>query len=453
MKRKVSILLIFALLCTLVATGCSSSTPGSKEDTTTTQTAQATPQPTAEEGEPVTISYLSRWANPSDPRSAYYLEKLDEFRSMYPYITVEDISIGDDSEAHRAKVNSGIASGSPPDMFITNNSMNNREWVANGVLSDITELVNSSEWTGPAGDMLSRFDYDGKIYGCPNQLSVTLCVVNEQVYRDLGLEVPQTWEDIEKTIEPLTNAGIVPFGLSAQQLNEVDRFVVLIGMMMYGLEFRDNLVSKEWDWAGPECQAVLEKAKFFIDNGFLDKDAVSMTAQSGTIPLFEQGQIAMMLTPSWNISFFQEMDFKDDIKIVNFPYFADHPENKDLWLVSQGEGFVITAEKGSPEYDACCKLLSFLMSKDTFEGFVEKMQGGVVPVDVDYDTSKADTVMRSYMEAFAQHGAITDNVLAYLDSKIPLMQPTQQELQTLFVGRTPKEVGASLKKIYDKEMN
>ena len=112
MKRKVSFLLIFALLCTLVATGCSSSTPE-----------QATQQPTAEEGEPVTISYLSRWANPSDPRSAYYLEKLDEFRSMYPYITVEDISIGDDSEAHRAKVNSGIASGSPPDMFITNNNM------------------------------------------------------------------------------------------------------------------------------------------------------------------------------------------------------------------------------------------------------------------------------------------------------------------------------------------
>lgn len=456
MRKLISVLLVALLLTSLVA-GCAAPAPAPQEGTPAPQGGQEpAPLPAVESGgneDPVTITYLSRWANPADPRSKYYLDMLDEFRALYPYITVEDISIGDDSEAHRAKVNSGVASGSPPDMFITNTTMNNREWVANGVVSDITELVHSDAWTGPSGDMLSKFEYDGLIYGCPNQLSATVCVVNTQIYKDLGLAVPETWEDIEKTVEPLTNAGIVPFGLSAQQLNEVDRFIILIGMRMYGLDFRDKQVTKEWNWTGPELQAVLEKAKYFIDNGFLDPDAVSLTAQSGTIPMFEQGQVAMMLTPSWNISFFQAMDFKDDIRIVNFPYLADNPEYKDIWLVSQGEGFLITPDKGTPEYDACCKLLAFLMSKDAFAGFLEQMQGGVVPTDVEYDMDKADPVMRSYMESFSKRSDVTDNFATYLDSKIQLSVSNQQEMQTLFVGRSPAEVGATLKELYDKELN
>lgn len=463
MKRALALVCSLAILLSLVLAGCSqpggTSTPAdntTQQESTVSQkedTADQKEDSADQQEETVTITYLSRWANPSDPRSVYYMGKLEEFRDLYPNIIVDDISIGDDSEAHKAKVNSGIAAGNPPDMFITNTNLNTKGWTETGAISDIMDLINSSEWTGPTGDLVSGFTYDGLVYGCPNMLITTLTLTNTKIFRDLGLEVPDTWEDLEACIPALEEAGIVPFGVGAQALNECDRFVLMTGMMMYGLEFRDKIVSGEWRWDGPECQSVLEKVKYFMDNGFLDPNAVSLSGQSGTIPMFEQGQIAVMITPSWNISMFQDMDFAEDIRVNNFLYFEDKPENKGIWLASLAEGFVISPDKGTPEYDACCKLLSFLMSADTFSGFVETMGGGVVPTEVDFDLEKADPVMRSYMENYAANTDITDVLMVYLDSEIPLVTPTQQELQGLFAGRSPAEVGESLQAIYDKEIN
>ena len=93
------------------------------------------------------------------------------------------------------------------------------------------------------------------------------------------------------------------------------------------------------------------------------------------------------------------------------------------------------------------------MSQDSFNGFVEEMGGGVVPVSVEYDMSKANPVLRSYMENYDEATNVTDTVPVYIDSKIPLATPTQQKLQGLFAGRTPAEVGASLQAIYDQERN
>ena len=145
--------------------------------------------------------------------------------------------------------------------------------------------------------------------------------------------------------------------------------------------------------------------------------------------------------------------FAEDIRVNNFLYFEDKPENKGIWLASLGEGFVLSPDKGTAEYDACCKLLAYLMSQDSFNGFVEEMGGGVVPVSVEYDTSKANPVLRSYMENYDEATNVTDTVPVYIDSKVPLATPTQQELQGLFAGRTPAEVGASLQAIYDQERN
>lgn len=108
MKRTLALFLTLSMLVTLCMTGC-----GKKEEAPAPETGGAPQEET------VTITYLSRWANPSDPRSAYYMAKLDEFRKNNPNIIVDDISIGDDSEAHKAKVNSSIAAGNPPDLFLS----------------------------------------------------------------------------------------------------------------------------------------------------------------------------------------------------------------------------------------------------------------------------------------------------------------------------------------------
>ena len=95
------------------------------------------------------------------------------------------------------------------------------------------------------------------------------------------------------------------------------------------------------------------------------------------------------------------MEFADQIDCVNFPYFESAPENKNIWFASTSEGFCISAEPGTPEYDAACKLMAFMLSKETFEGYAEVAGGGVYPVDIDYDASKSPNPMKTFMEGYA----------------------------------------------------
>lgn len=405
-----------------------------------------------EEGaaEPTTITYLSRYVNPELIRAGYYLDKLEEFKEANPDILVEDISIGDDSEAFKAKINAGVASGDLPDLFIANNGFPLSEWVDNGLVADLTDLVNSEDWTGPTGNMLEAFTFDGKVYGVPNALNTGQVFVNTKLLKENGIEeVPRSWEAIEEISAALNDAGIVPFGVAAKSKAEVGRFVSALSCMMYGTQFRDDLASKTINWDSDECQALTNQFKEFIDNKILDPDAVSYEVQD-TISLFEQEKVAMMYTAAYHFDRFQEMEFSDDIVCINFPYFEDKPENKDIWIASASEGFMISSKPGTPEFDAACKLLSFMLSADTFKGYAEVNGGGVFPVDFDFDISQAKNVVGSFMEEFKNRTDTTDEFTAYLNNS-SLVDTTRTELQSLFVGRTPEQVCETLAAQYEKE--
>lgn len=402
-------------------------------------------------GEKVSITYLSRYVNPELVRAGYYLEKLEQFKEENPDIEVEDISIGDDSEAFKAKINAGVASGDLPDLFIANNGFPLSEWVENGLVADLTDLVKSEEWTGPSADaMLEAFTFDGKVYGVPNALNTGQVFVNTKLLKEQGIEeVPRSWDAIEAVSDKLNENGVVPFGVAAKSKAEVGRFISALSCMMYGTQFRDDLANKTINWDSEECRALLDQFTKFIDEKVLDPNAVSYEVQD-TISLFEQGKVAMMYTAAYHFDRFQEMEFSDDIVCINFPYFEDKPENKDIWIASASEGFMISSKPGTPEFDAACKLLSFMLSADTFAGYAEVNGGGVFPLDFEFDLSKAKNVVGSFMKEFQERTDTTDEFTAYLNNA-SLVDATRTELQSLFVGRTAEDVCETLTAQYEKE--
>lgn len=452
MKKKwVAVGLVFAMSTSLF-TGCakdaSSSVPDSNTSLVQTDTQEAGGNSS---GEKVKITYLSRYVNPELVRAGYYIDKLEEFKAQNPDIEIEDISIGDDSEAFKAKINAGVASGDLPDLFIANNGFPLSEWVDNGLVADLTDVVQSPEWTGPSSEaMLEAFTFDGKVYGVPNALNTGQVFVNTKLLKENGIEdIPKTWEDMEEIAPVLNEIGIVPFGVAAKSKAEVGRFISALSCMMYGLEFRDALASKEINWDSEQCKALVEQFKKFIDEGILDPDAVSYEVQD-TISLFEQEKVAMMYTASYHFDRFQEMPFSEDIVCINFPSFKDKPEYKDIWIASASEGFMISAQPGTKEFDAACKLLAFMLSAETFKGYAEVNGGGAFPVDFDFDLSKAKNVVGSFMEAFSGRSDSTDEFTAYLNNA-NLVDTTRTELQSLFVGRSVDDVCKTLTQQYEKE--
>lgn len=459
MKRIAALVLTAAMIAAV--SGCSAKTTETKDTSgaaVSTETKQEETAAKAEagqaDGEKVKISYLSRYTNPELPRAKYYMEKLEEFRAANPNIEVEDVSIAD-AESYKSSLKASVAAGSPPTLFICSDAFPHYDWAKNGVIKDLTPLIESPEWTGPVDEgVFGSFSFERKglegIYGVPNSVIGSPVYVNTKLLEENGIETPKTWEDVMTMTEKLkeVDPSIVPFSVAAKTKADLGRFFSELAVRMNGLEFRDKFISHEVKWSDPEMMDVLNKMKELMDAGVFGRDAISYEVENN-VTSFGEGKIAMLFTASYYFDRFNGMEFADQIDCVNFPYFESAPENKNIWFASTSEGFCISAESGTPEYDAACKLMAFMLSKETFEGYAEVAGGGVYPVDIDYDASKSPNPMKTFMEGYATRSDTTDIMAAYLDDA-SVINITNTELQTMFVERPVEDIAKTLDTEYAK---
>lgn len=456
MRKMISVFLAAAMAVSLAGCGQGGGTKDTKEPGTGETKAQAaeTLETAEDKTGTVKISYLSRYTNPELPRAKYFMEKLEEFRAANPDILVEDVSIAD-AESYKSSLKASVAAGSPPTLFICSDAFPHYDWAKNGVIKDLSGIIESPDWTGPNDEsVFSSFSFERKglegIYGAPNAVIGSPVYVNTKLLGEYGIETPKTWEEVLAMTEKLkeTDPSIVPFSVSAKTKADLGRFVSELAIRMNGLEFRERFINHEVKWTDPEMMAVLNKTKEFIDAGVFGRDAISYEVENN-ITSFGEGKIAMLFTASYYFDLFNSMEFADQIECVNFPYFADKPDNKDIWFGATSEGFCISAEPGTPEFDGAAKLLRFMLSKETFEGYAEVAGGGVYPVDIEYDASGSPNPMKTFMEGYGTRSGVTDIMAAYLDDA-SVINITNTELQTMFVERPVEDIAKTLDAEYDK---
>lgn len=353
--------------------------------------------------EKVTITYLSRYTSPEVPRHKYYLDKLEEFRAQNPDIIVEDISISD-ADSYKSSLRSAVATGTLPTVYICSDAFPHLDWAKNGVMQDLTSLIEA-----------------------------------------------ENWEDVLVMAETLRAADptIIPFCLPAKSSADLGRFFSELVVRMYGLEFRDKVIAHEVNWTDPELTNALKVFQEYIDLGVFGPDAITSDTEPG-IAAFGEGRVAMLFAASYFWDRFNSFDFADEINCVNFPYFQDAPENKDIWFATTSEGFCVSAKPGTPEYDAAGRLLNFMLGAETLSGYANEIaKGGIYPLEVDFDMSLASTPMRTFMDGYAGRSGITDNITAYMNNS-NVMGVTNTELQGLFVGQSYETVAQSLQNQYDE---
>lgn len=436
MKRTAMLLIMGVLLA-----GCGDKSEGAIEKPEGEEIQKEAAPGESSQEEKIKITYMSRSTNEQDVNEKFMIDRLAKFQELNPDIIVEDLSVTE-LDAYNTKLKASVAAGEPIDMFANYGNNDISELVLNGVVKDITPLLSAEDWDGPVNDdMLKAWNYENRglegVYGVPTNLITNVFFVNTRILDECGLQIPETWEDIEKMVPVLTEKGYIPIALGAKTKGRVGHWHTNIAMKMYGLEYCNQLIRGEEKWTGEKMTAITNKLKSFIDMGMFGEYAISDDAQAH-LAHFKNGEAAMVLDVNANIPGLSEMQDFDSVEISKVPYFENAPENKDTWFVSLADGFSITVDEDSPKYDAVVRLYKFMTSKDMFEEKNQKFEGGVYPVDVSGEV-KAGRLMGEYMRLFSERTGSTDELDVYFE--MPNTQEVvRSELQTLFAGNTVEEV-------------
>lgn len=112
-------------------------------------------------------------------------------------------------------VSDRIANGYPPAVMQWNANEGSRELPEMGIVQDIDDVAQADHWRDvmPA-TVLDRISYKGKVYFAPTNIHAENWLwTSKKVFRDAGVTLPQSWEDIFTIAEKIKAAGHVPIAL------------------------------------------------------------------------------------------------------------------------------------------------------------------------------------------------------------------------------------------------
>lgn len=312
-------------------------------------------------------------------------------------------------------------------------------WAEAGHILDLTDIAEERGWYDIVPeDVIWYYNPTGRLYGVAYDAVAVGVYYNKEIYEQLGLEPPKTFEEFEEQLATIKEAGITPIAVGAQA-------GWTIGHIWEQLVHTNTPWDQVEAWMAceggvvPEMVEAAEKFSEWNEAGYYNENALATAYPDGN-NLFITGEAALNIGGTWNNSTFAAQPEFD----VGF--FALPPMNPDLpeWHVG---GFTPNNAWAIPIYsehpEEALDLLEFMVSE---ESALRRWQNGDI---VSYNFAEIpDPVFPLQADVFdAMQMTLTG---FYMDQPAGEIGPASWEnLQAVMSGeKTAQEAMDALDEVY-----
>jgi raffinose/stachyose/melibiose transport system substrate-binding protein len=309
-----------------------------------------------------------------------------------------------------------------------------------GLLYDLTEAYEENDWE-VYEFAKERVTYDGKVYGIPGEMETIGLYYNAEIFADLGIEPPQTLDDLREVSQTISEAGLIPMAFGDQDGWPGGHLLSMALSSAIGADGMEALLSGEQSWDSPEVVDALTFWKQANDNGWLGEDPVSVDYDTMN-SLYISGEAAMTPTGSWFINDLAALDEDAAFESGYVPFPSEDGEG--IFTGGLGSGPFVSANTDNPE--GAIQLMDFLASEEHGQWIVENLQA-IPPRPVDTEGLDVDPLLAQVLEqvsSLAEGGSDLGYNIDVLMPE-PFNQAMWDGMQAVLTGQqTPEEVAASM---------
>lgn len=388
----------------------------------------------------IEIRLASRWGG-EEPLSVYFQQKIEEFNALDNGITI----VGDhvtDEQQYLDKLSAQIGSGTQPEIFIEYGGTRIQDYVESGILLDLKPYLDADpEWKDSFLPLFDKWEFNDGVYGVPVMLYAIVLYSNTDVLKANGLEVPQTFEDLEKCCETLKANGINPFMLGEQSNFRAGHFLNNIALKTYGPDVVTKLADRTMAYDGEEMLGLYQTIKDFNDKGYFGENAVGVD-NNGEKAAFLSGESAFRYDGAWFVSEVNGSAVDGKVQVSAFP--SINEEYKNVFQGGAGQGFSITDTGDKEKNDAAVEVVKYLTSQDYYRGLEKASNGGIYPVKFESDPETViDDLTKQVKEVIEPATDYRDDMQNY-DPETHMLNTVRTALQGLFVGNSPEQCGEEI---------
>lgn len=166
---------------------------------------------------------------------------------------------------------------------------------------------------------------DGKLYSMPRESSsfYPAMYYNKKVFSDLGLQEPKTYDEFLALLETIKEAGITPIHMADKenwttQIFMTSGFSAALAPDRVEDTYEALRTNKLKHADVPEFIDILERYKYFYDQGYVNEDHMSATYDMSQDAV-GSGQAAMMMNGEWVVSAINNMHPDSEIGAFAIP--------------------------------------------------------------------------------------------------------------------------------------
>lgn len=332
----------------------------------------------AAEGQ-VTIDFFHRW--PNEPKNTYFAELVERFEEDNPDIKINVESVLNDAYKDKVKVVAG--SSDAPDVMFSWSGSFLEELVKGDAVMDLGPwLEENTEFRDSFyASQLKPFAVDGAQYGLPIGMHSKLFFYNKDVFDELGLEAPTTWDEFIDVLEELKDAGHTPIEYGAQDQWTIAHYVGTLNQRMLDPEvFAADQDPAKGEFTDPGYVEALERFQELA--GYMNEDMAAVTHEIAR-NAWIAGEAPIMYMQSSEVGYFGDAQF--EYATFNMPS-VEGGKGDPGQLTGAPEGFVISKNTEHPE--EAQRFVEYMLSESNGIAYSEEtgelsaVQGAVDAADV-----------------------------------------------------------------------
>lgn len=261
----------------------------------------------------VTIEYFNQKGEMVDTLR----EISKDFEKENPNVHVKVVNVPNAGEVLKTRV---LAGDVPDVVNIYPQSIELQEWAKAGYFED---LSNKDYLKRVKNHYADKYAIDGKIYNIPYTANAYGIYYNKDKFKELGLKVPETWEEFEELVDTIIAKGETPFAIAGADTWTLNGYhqLALATSTGGGKEANDYLRFSKPN-AIKSSDSVL-KDDFRLLDLFRKKGAMQTNWQGAgytdVVGAFARGDALMTPNGSWAITAINAQDPKFNVGTFPFP--------------------------------------------------------------------------------------------------------------------------------------
>ncbi len=385
------------------------------------------------------------------------MERLNEaFMEKYPNITIERNS--QSFEDLQTTLRLALSGEDAPDVVEANNARSMMgQFVSSGQIIALDDWAEAYGWYDRyAEDILAYSSYsedattfgEGSLYGLPQVGEVVGVFYAPSRLEELGLDVPQTWEDFDGQLGTIKDAGETPLMLgNVEKWPAFHLFGAVQGAHVPADEVRTlGFGNAGASWKTDENLAAATQLQDWAQAGYFNEGFNGVDYDT-VWQDFAQGEGVYLIAGSWLAADLIEV-MGEDVRFIAPPT----ADAIGVPSTTGGTGLPFSITSSAKDPNVAAAYIDFVTSDEAMQILAET---GNVPVNKAADfTDEAEGVVADVLTVFTDVSE-NGNVLPYLDYATPTFdQVLGDSLQELLAGNiTPDEFLDQLEANYSEFAN